>query len=399
VNERRHPSRLGLPSGISEPYRLSAGRQAEAAPWGSGSTTATDCTFHQIAPYIGRIKTTIARYLIEQYTEAGDLVIDPFCGSGVIPLEASLLGRRAVAVDINPYGVLLTRAKLTAPACEADALLRLRRGWERALRRVGQQDLRRVPRWVRSFFHPTTLRHALALRDELVEKRDSFLLACLLGILHHQRPGFLSYPSSHLVPYLRDRLFPPDQFPELYEERDVYSRMEAKVRRTFRRPPGRRSNSIVIRCDSRRLKVPSIARAIITSPPYMNELDYVRDNRLRLWFLERELPTTPDIPKRGRERRFRDLMYRTMVRLGATVAVGGAIALVVGDVSRGSHHIDSAEVILSLFRDKLELNEFKLARMIDDSIPDVRRSRRDLRGTKKETILVFERCPPSRAGR
>ena len=100
------------------------------------------------------------------------------------------------------------------------------------------QDLRTVPVWVRRFFHPETLRSALAFRDTCIERRDEFLLACLLGILHHQRPGFLSFPSSHLVPYLRDRKFPRKSFPEMYEERDVLVRLEAKVRRTYRRPTG-----------------------------------------------------------------------------------------------------------------------------------------------------------------
>ncbi len=61
-------------------------------------------------------------------------------------------------------------------------------------------------------------------------------MACLLGILHHQRLGFLFYPSSHLVPYLRDKLFPRKMFASLYEERDVRLRMLAKLRRTYRRP-------------------------------------------------------------------------------------------------------------------------------------------------------------------
>ena len=148
---------------------------------------------------------------------------------------------------------------------------------------MSKQDLRSVPQWVRKFFHPRTLREALAFRDACVEREDHFLLACLLGILHHQRPGFLSYPSSHLVPYLRDRKFPRDIYPEMYERRDVFTRLQAKVRRAFRRPPIPYSGSRrVLAVDAREFPRVRNVRAVITSPPYMNELDYVRDNRLRL---------------------------------------------------------------------------------------------------------------------
>lgn len=383
------PSERGLVSGRVGEAGLPA--QQLGAPWSPDATTATDCTFHQIAPYIGRIKTTIARSLIEQYTLPGDLVVDPFCGSGVIPLEASLAGRRVLASDTNPYGLALTRAKLLGPLDEVTALRQLERARAGAERRLPDQDLRAIPRWVRVFFHPTTLRNALALRDELVARRDWFLLACLLGILHHQRPGFLSFPSSHLVPYLRDQLFPRERFPELYEERDVYVRMHAKVHRTFRRPPGSRGHAVVSLRDSRRLTVPTCVNAVITSPPYMNELDYIRDNRLRLWFLGRRLPPKQDILKRNREHSFRCLMTTTLGRIADAVVPGGAIVLIVGDASRGVRTLDSADVVRDIFQQVPALSRFDLCTVIADTIPDLRRSRRDLRGTKRETVLVYRR--------
>src|SRR5260370_1295784 len=138
-------------------------------PWSSKATTATDWTFHQIAPYIGRLKTSIAQTLIQTRTRPGDLVVDPFCGCGVVALEAAACGRRVVAGDWNSYAVLLTRAKLFPPRGHQSARHRLRRTWDLSLQRVTDQDLRTVPQWVRRFFHPETLRKALAFRDACLE--------------------------------------------------------------------------------------------------------------------------------------------------------------------------------------------------------------------------------------
>src|SRR3990172_390147 len=91
-------------------------------PWSSGASTGRDCTFQQIAPYIGRIKTDIARYLVATYSKRGHLVLDPFAGSGVVPFEAALLGRKVVAADISPYAYLLTSAKFSAPRTMDEAL-------------------------------------------------------------------------------------------------------------------------------------------------------------------------------------------------------------------------------------------------------------------------------------
>lgn len=361
----------------------------QSPPWSSSADTGEESTLQQIAPYIGRIKPAIARHLITEFTEQADIVFDPFCGSGVIPFEAAALGRTVIASDINAYGVLLTKAKLTPPESAEAAIKRFRAIWAVAEARRERQDLRSVPPWVRAFFHPETLRAALALRDELVRRREHFLLACLLGILHHQRPGFLSYPSSHLVPYLRDRILPRSTHPELYEERDVPTRMERKIHRAFRRTPENLAKAKVSRSDCRTASVPARIGVLITSPPYMNELDYVRDNRLRLWFLHRALPKAVDTPKRDREGQFRKLVDRTLRRFAPRVS--RAIVLIVGDTRRGKRPTDVARLVKEIFSSRPALSAFQLTQVIEDRIPDVRRSRRKLRGTKRETVLVFAR--------
>lgn len=360
-------------------------------PWSDGATTATDCTLHQLAPYIGRMKTSIARYLVETYTRRGDTILDPFCGSGVVPLEAALAGRNVVCGDVNPYGIALTRAKLFAPHSESAAYVRWQRALKAATSGAYRQDLRRIPLWVREFFHPETLREALAVRDVLSARQEYLLLGCLLGILHHQRPGFLSVPSSHLVPYRRTRLFPADQYPEMYARREVGPRMLAKIHRSYRRTRPLEVKASVTMADARCLKVRASVDAIITSPPYMNELDYVRDNRLRLWFLDRQLPDVLDIPRRDRMRNFETLMRDSLLNLAPNVRTGGHIVLVVGDGRRGGQRLDTAEVVSNVFRDERRLSHFQHRTTIVDCIPDIRRSRRERLGTKSETFLVFQR--------
>jgi Putative RNA methylase family UPF0020 len=361
--------------------------------WSSASTTKADWTFHQVAPYIGRMKTSMARSLVLHWTRTQDLVVDPFCGCGVVALEAAAHGRRVMVGDWNPYAVLLTRAKLFAPANQNAAERRLRKTWKLSRELLPLQDLRTVPLWVRRFFHPETLRSALAFRDACVQRKDHFLLGCLLGILHHQRPGFLSYPSSHLVPYLRDRKFPRDRFAGLYEEREVLPRMAAKIRRTYRRPPkSGQTSRRVVHIDARRFPKTERISAVITSPPYMNELDYVRDNRLRLWFIEKSLPQGIELVGRNRETAFRELMRSVCTRLAPRVKIGGSFVLVVGDATRGGGRPGrTAAITRQLFDSDATLSDFKLEKTYRDKIPDIRRSRRECQGTKVETILVYRK--------
>src|SRR5207249_5998698 len=65
-------------------------------------------------PYPARMVPDIARKLISTYSEPGDVVYDPFCGSGTTLVEAGLQDRHGIGVDLNPFAVLLTRVK-TSP--------------------------------------------------------------------------------------------------------------------------------------------------------------------------------------------------------------------------------------------------------------------------------------------
>ena len=177
----------------------------------AASYTHQECSLHQLAPYIGKLKSIIARDLILRYSRPGQLVADMFCGGGTVPLEAARLGRRVFASDASIYAITLTKGKLNAPERTNYALETLNEILN-CVESLPVPDLRTIPAWVRAFFHPRTLKETLRLVRFLRRQRHHFLLGSLLGILHHQRPGFLSYPSSHLVPYLRSKSFPKSAY-------------------------------------------------------------------------------------------------------------------------------------------------------------------------------------------
>ncbi len=236
------------------------------------------------------MKSGMARVLLTLYSRPGDTVLDPFCGSGVVPLEAVLSGRRGLANDLSPYAYVLTQGKLETPGSQETVLERAKVLADAVEREAPSMDISEVPEWVQEFFHPETLREVLVAFRILQEQDDCFLTACLLGILHHVRPGFLSYPASHLVPYLRRAKYPPEQFPEMYEYRDLRSRLLAKVKRAYRRHmlplDWEKREHQVWQTNAMNLPIEDeSADAIISSPPYFGALDYARDNRLRLWFL------------------------------------------------------------------------------------------------------------------
>lgn len=360
-----------------------------------GSFNSRESTLQQLSPYVGKMKSGMARVLVNLYSELGGVVLDPFSGSGVVPLEAALAGRQAWANDLSPYAYVLTRGKLEARASQEAAIQQANAIVDEVESAAAQVDTSHVPEWIREFYHPNTLAEVVAAFMILRQKKAYFLTACLLGILHHVRPGFLSYPASHLVPYLRKEKYPPDEFPEMYKYRDLRSRLLAKVKRAYRRPmlpPEWEDRQYEIwQVNSMELPLePESVDAIISSPPYFGALDYARDNRLRLWFLGCKDWKELDGSLTANSKVYLPQMSVCLQEMHRVLKGHGYCVLVLGDVKRDGKTRRTAEILADL-ADKVTQGELVVETIYDDLIPDERRTRRRTRTTKFERILVMQK--------
>src|SRR5438477_3454251 len=75
---------------------IPAARQEEARHYG-------------VHPYFTRRPANVVRAYIERYSQADDVVLDPFGGTGVTAIEAFLLGRHAIHNDLNPFANFIAR--------------------------------------------------------------------------------------------------------------------------------------------------------------------------------------------------------------------------------------------------------------------------------------------------
>jgi len=358
----------------------------------SGSCISTESSLHQIAPYIGKIKSTIAVKLIEHYTRPGSVILDPFAGSGTIPLEALILKRHAIANDLNPYAISLIKAKMFPEPSEDFAKAKVRKYIQSSKKMGNSFNVCDIPDWVKKFYHPLTLKEIVIFNKLLIENDEFFLHGCFLGILHHQRPGFLSYPASHLVPYLRTKLYPLEKYPHLYEYRDLESRINRKIERSFRRftMHDKKLQRIVLQKNACKLKFKNdFIDAIITSPPYMNTLSYARDNRLRLWFLGYNNYKKMDKMSPNNINEFKQLMKSFLINIYDSLKINSVCVFILGDINRTSKCLNTAIALNEVVDD---LGDFKIDEIIKNDLPIKRRTRKNCSRTKSEWIIVFRKC-------
>jgi hypothetical protein len=145
-----------------------AQRLAEALAAGREDPDSLTHGFHS---YPARMHPGIAREAIAGFSLAGARVLDPFCGSGTVLVEATRLGRAATGVDLNPLALRIAEVH-----CELRTPFECER-FIRAVDQVVAASFERVKNRVkaraplsareRAYYEPHVLLELAGLREEI----------------------------------------------------------------------------------------------------------------------------------------------------------------------------------------------------------------------------------------
>ena len=332
-----------------------------------------------IHPFPARMAPDLSCELLAALSP-GSRVIDPMCGSGTVVRQAVEAGHFCVGRDLDPLAVLMTRAWVTPVepyrlVHDANEIVRRARADKDSPVEFGWPD-DSTDRFARYWFAPTQLdglaRLASAIKSCRYTSRDLLRICFSRLVITKDRGASLARDVSHSRPHRVS----------LHNDFDVYAGFLQAARLVARRlqPEDIRGNSEVALGDARALSVASdgLFDAAITSPPYLNAIDYLRGHRLSLiWFghsvtdlrhirarstgCERSQADSPidiapyitgpestPLPERyrGWVRRYAADMSETLAGLKAIVRPGGGIMMVVGNSLIRGAAVDNAGIIV-----------------------------------------------------
>ena len=243
---------------------------------------------HGFHAYPARMHPATAARLVGAFAPARGAVLDPFCGSGTVLVEASIAGRAAVGTDLNPLAIALARMKTTpldepgaarflegarAAAAHADARRKARAG---ATHRFADADV--------AAFDPHVLLELDGLRDGIAAVADEgaraalslVLSAILVKVSRRRSDTSADAVARRIAAGYPARLF-VKKTDELARRRREYTALL---------PPGAPRARAGID-DATRLT--TVAKgsvdAVVTSPPYAATYDYTAHHELRLRWL------------------------------------------------------------------------------------------------------------------
>jgi len=67
---------------------------------------------YAIHKYWSKKPYNIIRSFIEKYSNENEIILDPFCGSGISIIESIMLNRKVIGIDINPSAIFITEQML-----------------------------------------------------------------------------------------------------------------------------------------------------------------------------------------------------------------------------------------------------------------------------------------------
>jgi hypothetical protein len=331
---------------------LDAGQQADVPTFVNEFWTSKQRAAHSLheVSYRACFKPQLPRFFIDRLTRPRDRVYDPFMGRGTTVLEAALAGRRPVGCDVNPLSTILAGPRLDPPTVE-DVAERLR-----------EIDLSRdieLPRPLTVFYHRDTLREICALRAYLLERArrneldavDRWIRMIAVNRLTGHSPGFFSVYT-----------LPPNQAVSVVVQRKLNAeRRQRPPRRDVRSLIVHKTRSLLADCDAatrgalRRVRDDAkllTARAsatvqiragsvdlVVTSPPFLDVVDYAGDNWLRCWFCDID-PGAVAITIARKVEEWKRAMTEVFAELFRVVRPGGAVAFEVGEVRRGTVRLE-----------------------------------------------------------
>ena len=256
-------------------------RQRQAAP------------IHEIS-YRACFKPQLPRFFIGLLTRKGDVVYDPFSGRGTTVIEAALMGRDVIANDANPLSRIMTEPRFFPPLLSAV---------EKRLASLppvsGGPDID-----LSMFYHPDTANEIVALRTYLLERKsasrddllDRWIAMVATNRLTGHSSGFFSVytlpPNQAVSQKSQERINRKRiQVPEYRDTRRIILNKTKSLLRLL--PETDQKNlqragkkALLLTGDAR--DTPQIPAAsvqlTVTSPPFLDIVQYREDNWLRCWF-------------------------------------------------------------------------------------------------------------------
>lgn len=308
---------------------------------------------HEIS-YRACFKPQLARFFIDRLTDTGDSVLDPFMGRGTTLIEAALSDRIPFGCDVNPLSKILIEPRFYCPRITEI---------EEMLEKIDLTYQGEIDEELLVFYHEKTLRELMALRELFLSSCSNPILGWLQMVatnrLTGHSPGFFSVysmPPNQAVSVKSQRRI-NERRNQLPPERDVKAILLKKSRTLLKKLESSDRETLIQAGQRAKLLTQSASdlsgiddnsvQLVVTSPPFLDVVDYKTDNWLRCWFNGIDSEKVP-IWQLKKAEDWQAAMSQVFLELMRVVKPGGHVAFEVGEIHGGQLKMEELVIPVAL---------------------------------------------------
>ena len=316
-------------------------------------------SIHEIS-YRACFKPQLPRFFIKILTKEKDIVYDPFSGRGTTVIESGLLNRNIILNDINPLSIILTQPRFFIPDLKdlADRLNEIN---------IYKNDPLDID--LTMFYHSETLNEILSLKKYLSEKEknnsidaiDKWIRMVATNRLTGHSPGFFSVytlpPNQALSQLSQIKINEKkNQKPEYRNTKKIIfdkskNLVSNLTKNEIHNLKATGEEAVFLNEDARYTKQinSNSVQLTVTSPPFLDIVQYSKDNWLRCWFNnidEKEIEQKITVSKSLDN--WSDVMGKVFKELYRITKENGWVAFEVGEIRKGSIKLDEFVVPLGI---------------------------------------------------
>jgi len=316
-------------------------------------------SIHEIS-YRACFKPQLPRFFIKLLSKPKDIVYDPFSGRGTTVIEAGLLGRNIISNDINPLSEILTYPRFFIPKITKV---------KQRLDEIPFDLSARAEIDLSMFYHPKTEAEIVSLKNYLTEKKESrtedkidqwIRMVATNRLTGHSKGFFSVYtlPPNQAVSPERQRKI-NEQRNQSPPYRNVKEIILKKTRSLVRNVTKKQKenlknagdNGLFLVKDARETEEidDESVQLVVTSPPFLDVVQYSKDNWLRCWFnnidtneVEKKITVTSSIHQ------WCAVMEGVFKELYRVVKNSGWVAFEVGEVRKGAIQLEDYVIPIAL---------------------------------------------------
>ena len=304
-------------------------------------------SIHEIS-YRACFKPQLPRFFIKLLTKEGDIVFDPFSGRGTTAIESALLNRSFIANDINPLSIILAKPRVKPPSLNDIT----KRVYSIDLSKNLLSDID-----LSMFYHKDTLKEILNLKEYFLNKEtdyiDDWIRMIATNRLTGHSEGFFSVytlpPNQSVSPESQKKInLKKKQSPTFRNVKEIIIKKSFNLLKGISEKKRQQlfqiaEKSMFYNADSRKLDqiLDETVSLTVTSPPFLNIVQYAQDNWLRCWFngLDHEL-IEKNIVSVKTTKEWSDFIEKVFFELHRITKKGGYIAFEVGEVGNGKINLE-----------------------------------------------------------